>query len=133
MKRTITISHITTLALPVVALLLPLVQVKSYKWGLLVFADKMMRGRLPASDGSKIGAYVLLAALVLVPVAVAVTAWLKGRMSRALSLLPAIPALILIVALLINPRTAPAYGLWIYLVLALMTGTITITIGRERN
>lgn len=132
MKQKFTIAHVTMLVLPIIALLLPLVQVKSYRWGLWAFADKLMRNRLPVDDASRIGAYVLLAALVLVPLAVVVKLWLKGRASRLLSLLPAIVAVVLAVALLLNPRINPGLGLWIYLVVAFVAAALPLTTSEKR-
>ena len=108
-----------SIAMLAVALLLPLVNVKSYSWGLFELPHKIQR--LIHDDVQVIIAFVLLALLVIVPVVVALVAWLKDRVPRTLALLPFIVGLAFTIILFIGHRTSPGLGLYIYDAVALAT------------
>jgi len=97
-------------------LLLPLVNLQSYRFGFFELPHKIQR--LVSGDVGQAIGYVLLFGLLLAPIALALVAWLKGRASKALVLLPLIFAVVLTVLLLIANKPSPGLGLWIYLAVA---------------
>lgn len=106
-----------SIAMLAVAVLLPLVNVKSYRWGLFELPHKIQR--LVHDDVQVTVAFVLLALIVILPVVMALVAWLKGRVPRAVAVLPLVVGLAFTAVLLIGGRTMPGLGLYIYDAVAL--------------
>ncbi len=116
-------TQIVTLALCAAMLLAvllePLVQVMSYRWGLAELPHKI--GRLVDSAAVQGVAFVLLALMVLAPMALAVATVLKGRAGKVLRCTPAAASLLLLLPLIAGRHAAPAAGLWAYVLLAVAT------------
>ena len=109
--------------LMLLATLLPLVNVKSYRWNIVDLPHKIDR-LVENATYNTIGK-VLLAALVLFPLVVALAAWLKGRAPKVLAVLPLVAALAIIVILFMAGRPTPGIGLWLYLIVAVATFALT--------
>ena len=103
--------------------LLPLVSVKSYQWNIFELPHKI--DRLVEDPTYNIVGKVLIAALVLFPLIVAVTAWLKGRAPKLVAMLPLLVALAFIVILFMTGRPTPGIGLWLYAAAAALTFALT--------
>ena len=102
------------------ATLLPLVNVKSYRWNILDLPHKIDR-LVDNATYNTIGK-VLVAALVALPLIVALVAWL--RTAKHVVLLPLIVALAVIVLLFMAGKPSPGIGLWLYAVAAIATTAI---------
>ena len=109
--------------LMLLATLLPLVSVKSYRWNILELPHKIDRLVENATYNS-IGK-VLVAALVLLPLIVALVAWLKGRAPKLVAVLPLLVALAVIVLLFMAGKPMPGVGLWLYAAVAAVTFAMT--------
>lgn len=105
-----------SIAMLAIAFLLPLVNLKSYRFMLTDLPHKI--DRLVHDDTSQTVAYVLLAGIVLAPVLLAVTALLWKKAAKAVAWLPVVFSLALTVALLLAKAPNPGIGLWIYLAVA---------------
>ena len=97
------------------ALLLPLVNVMSYHWGISELPHKL--SRLVSNGLARGVGYALLILIVLSPVALA-TAALKGNALKIIVLLPLVAALLFIVVLFLAAPPTPGLGLWLYLAAA---------------
>ena len=115
------------MALLVVLIALPLVGLMSYRFGLSDVLHKMPR--LVNSDLTRIVGYVLLGGMAIGPVLLGLRGGIVDRAKLFERMLPALCALLLVLALLISSKpVAPAVGLWIYLVVALlMPVTVQLT------
>ena len=109
--------------LMLLATLLPLVSVKSYRWNILDLPHKIDR-LVENATYNTIGK-VLVAALVLLPLIVALVAWLKGRAPKLVAVLPLLVALAVIVLLLMAGKPMPGVGLWLYAAVAAATFAMT--------
>ena len=105
-----------SVAMLAATLLLPLVNLQSYRFGFFELPHKIQR--LVSGDVSQAIGYVLLFGLLLAPVVLALVAWLKGRASKVLTLLPLLFAVVLTVLLLVANKPSPGLGLWLYLAVA---------------
>ena len=103
--------------------LLPLVNVKSYRWNMLELPHKI--DRLVEHTTYNTLGKVLVAALVVCPLIVALVAWFKGRAPKLVAVLPLLMALALIVILFMTGPSSPGIGLWLYTVVAIATFAIT--------
>ena len=112
-QKTITLGGCLVMLL---ATLLPLVNVKSYRWNILELPHKIDR-LVDNATYNTIGK-VLVAALVVCPLVVAVVAWLKGRASKPVAMLPLLVALLFVIVLFMLRGLAPGIGLWLYAVVA---------------
>ena len=101
------------------ATLLPLVNLKSYRWNILELPHKI--DRLVDNATYNTAGKVLVFALVLFPIVVALTAVLRRCVPKVVALLPLLVALALIVILFIAGRPAPGIGLWLYALAATAT------------
>lgn len=99
-------------AVMLLATLLPLVNVKSYRWNILELPHKIDR-MVEHATNNTVGK-VLVGALVVFPVIVALVAWLKGRAPKLVAVLPLLVALAFIVILFMSGKTYPGIGLWLY-------------------
>ena len=123
-----TCRHLLTCAgcavLLLIFLLLPLVSLKSYQWGIGDVLHKMPR--LVSSTAVRTMGYVLLALMALSPLLMLLRRWAGAAVERMGALLSAASSLLLVVALLLSSRpVAPAVGLWLYLALALAMSAMT--------
>ena len=109
--------------LMLLATLLPLVNVKSYRWNILDLPHKI--DRLVENATYNTVGKVLVAALVLLPLIVALVAWLKGRAPKLVAVLPLLVALAVIVLLLMAGKPMPGIGLWLYAAVAAATFAMT--------
>lgn len=105
------------------ATLLPLVNVKSYRWNMLELPHKI--DRLVEHTTYNTLGKVLVAALVVCPLIVALVAWLKGRAPKLVAVLPLLIALAVIVLLLMAGKPMPGVGLWLYAAVAAATFAMT--------
>jgi len=105
-------------ALLVTALLLPLVNLMSYRFTIFDLPHKI--GRMVHGDVSQIVGYVLLVGLLLSPIVVALYTWSRGRAPKTVILLPLLFSAVLTVLLLIASKPSPGVGLWLYLLLAVV-------------
>ena len=105
------------------ATLLPLVNVKSYRWNIIDLPHKIDR-LVEHATYNTLGK-VLVGALVVCPLIVAIVAWLKGRAPKLVAVLPLLVALSFIVILFMAGPSAPGIGLWLYTVVAIATFAIT--------
>ena len=99
--------------------LLPLVNVKSYRWNILDLPHKI--DRLVENVTYNTVGKVLIAALVLFPLVLALVTWFKGRAPKLVAVLPLVVALAFIVILFMSGRPTPGIGLWLYAVAAVAT------------
>ena len=109
--------------LMLLATLLPLVSVKSYRWNILDLPHKIDR-LVENATYNTIGK-VLVGALVLLPLIVALVAWLKGRAPKLVAVLPLLVALAVIVLLFMAGKPMPGIGLWLYAAVAAATFAMT--------
>lgn len=109
--------------LMLLATLLPLVSVKSYRWNILELPHKI--DRLVEHTTYNTLGKVLVGALVVFPLIVALVAWFKGRAPKLVAVLPLLMALALIVILFMARPTSPGIGLWLYTIVAIATFAIT--------
>lgn len=100
------------------ALLLPLVNIQSYRFGINDLPHKIER--LVHGGFNQIVGYVLLVLLVLAPTILSVFTIFHRRPPLAVALLPAIVALLFNILLWIAPQASPAIGMYVYLILALI-------------
>ena len=105
------------------ATLLPLGNVKSYRWNILDLPHKI--DRLVENATYNTVGKVLVAALVLLPLIVALVAWLKGRAPKLVAVLPLLIALAVIVLLFMAGKPMPGVGLWLYAAVAAATFAMT--------
>ena len=105
--------------LMLLATLLPLVSVKSYRWNILELPHKIDR-LVENATYNTIGK-VLVGALVFLPLIVALVAWLKGRAPKLVAVLPLLVALAVIVLLFMAGKPMPGVGLWLYAAVAAAT------------
>ena len=98
-----------------VALLLPLVNLMSYRFTLVELPHKIER--LVQGTASQFVGYVLVAGLLLAPLALLLQTWLGKQGPKLLLMLPLLVAAVLVVVLLAG-KPSPGIGLWIYLVVA---------------
>ena len=101
------------------AFLLPLVNLKSYRFTIDVLPHKIER--LVRDANNQIVGYVLLALLVLTPLIVFLCALWRGRAPKAVAILPVLVSLALVVLLLLANKPNPGLGLWVYLGVAMLT------------
>lgn len=104
------------------ATLLPLVNVKSYRWNIIDLPHKIDR-LVEHATYNTLGK-VLVGALVVCPLIVALVAWFKGRAPKLVAVLPLLMALALIVILFMTGPSSPGIGLWLYTVVAIATFAI---------
>lgn len=109
--------------LMLLATLLPLVNVKSYRWNIFILPHKIDRLVQDATYNT-IGK-ILVGALVLCPLIVVLVTWLKNHLPKPLALLPLIVAVAFIALLFMADRPAPGIGLWLYVVAAAVVGAIS--------
>ena len=102
-----------------VALLLPLVNLMSYRYTMADLPHKIQR--LLHSDTEQTIAYVLFSLLLLLPLTLALSVGFKKRVPRLLALLPALTAGVLLGLLLLATKPSPGWGLMLYLAVALFT------------
>ena len=100
------------------ALLLPLVTIRSYRFGINDLPHKI--DRLVHGGFNQIVGYVLLVLLILAPTVLAVFTIFHRRPPLVVALLPAIVALLFNILLWIAPQAAPAIGMYVYLIIALI-------------
>ena len=112
------------------ATLLPLVNVKSYRWNILDLPHKLDR-LVENATYNTIGK-VLVVLLVAFPLLLALVTWLQRPASNArrpalklVALLPLLVALAVIVLLLLAGKPSPGIGLWLYAFVA--TATLAMT------
>ena len=105
------------------ATLLPLVNVKSYRWNIIDLPHKIDR-LVEHATYNTLGK-VLVGALVVCPLILAMVAWLKGRAPKLVAVLPLLVALAFIVILFMAGPSSPGIGLWLYAVVAIATFAIT--------
>ena len=110
-------------AMLAVALLLPLVNLMSYRFTLFELPHKIQR--LVNGGVSQTIAFLLLALLVLAPLCLALVALVRRRVPQWLLGLPAIVSALLVVLLLLASKPNPGIGLWIYLALAVISVAIS--------
>lgn len=103
--------------------LLPLVNVKSYRWNIFDLPHKI--DRLVENTTYNTVGKVLIAALVLFPLVLALVTWLKGRAPKLVAVLPVVVALAFIVILFLSGRPTPGVGLWLYAAVAAATFAMT--------
>ena len=111
-------------AMLAVALLLPLVNLMSYRFTLFELPHKIQR--LVNGGVSQTIAFLLLALLVLAPLCLALVALVRRRVPQWLLGLPAIVSALLVVLLLLASKPNPGIGLWIYLALAIISVAISL-------
>ena len=119
-RQLITLS--ATIAMLAVALLLPLVNLMSYRFTLFDLPHKIQR--LVPGAAPQALAYVLL----LAPVVLSLLTWLKGKAPKGLVALPCCTAALLTTLLLLAKRPDPGVGLWVYLAVA---ATLLFTLRRN--
>ena len=120
-KKTTLTSTIITFACSIAmlaSLLLPLVALKSYRFGITDLPHKIER--LVHGGFNQIVGYVLLALLILAPLVLAVFTLWRRRPPLVVALLPAVVALLFTIQLWIAHQPAPAVGMYVYLILALI-------------
>ena len=105
------------------ATLLPLVSVKSYRWNILDLPHKI--DRLVEQATYNVIGKVLVVALVVFPLLLALVTCLKGRAPKLVAVLPLLVALAIIVILLMAGHSSPAIGLWLYAVVGIAIFTVT--------
>ena len=134
-----------SLLLLLVCLLMPLVALMSYRWGLWEVLAKIPR--LVHSGVVQVVGYVLLALMVLSPLLLALRpgvccSWRRSAKHRGLCplwagvvrLLPLVSSLLLIVALLSSSKPiSPAVGLWVYCALALLVAALPAVLPEKEN
>lgn len=113
---------VSCVAMLVSALLLPLVNLKSYRWTMADLPHKI--SRLVNDNGIRVVAYVLLAAIVITPVVVTLYTGFKGGIPKAVSLLPLLFSLVLTVLLTLANKPSPGMGLWIYVAVAVVVAVL---------
>jgi len=123
-RQLITLS--ATIAMLAVALLLPLVNLMSYRFTLFDLPHKIQR--LVPGAAPQALAYVLLLLLLLAPVVLSLLTWLKGKAPKGLVALPCCTAALLTTLLLLAKRPDPGVGLWVYLAVA---ATLLFTLRRN--
>lgn len=116
MARYQTVTLAGCVAMLAIALLLPLVNLMSYRFTMADLPHKI--GRMVKGDVSQILGYVFLVGLLLSPIIVALYTWSRGRAPKTVILLPLLFAAVLTVLLLIASKPSPGMGLWLYLVVA---------------
>lgn len=121
MRKIVSLS--CSLIMLVATLLLPLVNLKSYRWGFFELFHKI--DRLVGSATHNIIGKTMLVVLLAGAVITVLSALLKGRVPKSLALLPLLVAFVFIVVLFTTGRTAPGIGLWIYVIAAAITFGMT--------
>jgi len=105
-----------SLVLVLVAVLLPLVNLMSYRFTLFELPHKIQR--LVDGTGAQVIGFVLLAGLVLCPIVLGMMVWLKGRVAKGVAVLPLCFSGILTILLLMATKPEPGIGLWVYVSMA---------------
>ena len=100
------------------SLLLPLVNLQSYRYNIFELPHKI--GRLVHGSVNQVVGYLLLALLVIAPLLLALLVWRRRGAPLAATLLPAVVALLFTILLLIATHPSPGLGMWIYLIVALI-------------
>ncbi len=111
------VTMIGSVALLAVSLLLPLVNLMSYRYILFDLPHKIQR--LLHSGTEQAIAYVLFSLLLLSPLVLLLVTALKKHAPAWLAGLPALSVGVLTILLLLADKPSPGVGLWIYLVIAL--------------
>ena len=105
------------------ALLLPLMSVLGYGWNLSDMLSKLPR-LLPAWQFVVV--CIIAAAMVVLPLLVAVRSIMSKRLSAAVKASPCVASLLLVVLLSVaGGPVAPAYGLWLYVIAAALLFAIS--------
>ncbi|MCR4602254.1 MAG: hypothetical protein K5683_01800 [Prevotella sp.] len=105
-----------SLVMVLVVLLMPLVNLMSYRFGLFELPHKIER--LVDGTGAQVIGFVLLAALVISPLVLGVLTWVKGRAPKVVVVLPLCFSAVLTILLLVAKKPDPGIGLWVYLCMA---------------